>query len=268
MYRSRALDFPDVGHCLVPCVDLANHASRGETIAIYEKNAGGDAVLLLVDEKQVQEGGEVTITYGDQKGACEMLFSYGFLDTNMGSAETLFLSLNLPEDDPLRKAKANAANCAPGFMVTDKVGDDIAWDGDFIWLLCVTDEDDLQFQLARTVEGPTETQAFFQSQELTGGAVQLHDLLSKTDLWDVYRLRAIAILQQRVFNQLQVLLNAEDQVENVASQDGCANAAATYETIMRLRQLEFALLEKAYGWFENQVRPSSISPQRRATTRQ
>ena len=47
MYRSRALDFPGIGHCMVPCIDLANHAPGDSTTAIYEKDEDGNAILLL-----------------------------------------------------------------------------------------------------------------------------------------------------------------------------------------------------------------------------
>ncbi|TKA83332.1 hypothetical protein B0A55_00640, partial [Friedmanniomyces simplex] len=43
MYRSRALDFPGIGHCMVPCIDLANHAAGEATTAIYEKDVEGNA---------------------------------------------------------------------------------------------------------------------------------------------------------------------------------------------------------------------------------
>ncbi|KKA20475.1 SET domain protein, partial [Rasamsonia emersonii CBS 393.64] len=36
LYRSRALDLPGTGHAMVPCVDMANHASGDATVALYE----------------------------------------------------------------------------------------------------------------------------------------------------------------------------------------------------------------------------------------
>lgn len=253
MYRSRALDYPNIGHCMVPCVDLANHAAGEDTIALYEKDEEGNAVLLLRAGKTVPEGGEVTITYGDEKGACEMLFSYGFLDEKMESAETLFLSLALSDDDPAAKAKMEFADCAPGFKLVDKGEGELDWTSDFIWLLCVGFEDGLRFELARTTDGDEEVQAFFIDQELSGGAARLCQLLADTDLWDVYRLRAIAILQQRVFDQLQVLFRTQDDIEEVAHGEGTEIRTGSYETAMKLRRLEFELMNKAYEWFEREV---------------
>jgi hypothetical protein len=60
MYRSRALEFPGVGDCMVPCVDFANHASGNATAALYETDHEGNGLLLL--RKDVEESREVTIT--------------------------------------------------------------------------------------------------------------------------------------------------------------------------------------------------------------
>ncbi|KAK4556899.1 hypothetical protein LTR86_005880 [Recurvomyces mirabilis] len=253
MYRSRALDYPNIGHCMVPCVDLANHAAGDATVAIYEKDDDGNACLLLRDGKSVREGEEVTITYGDEKGACEMLFSYGFLEQDRTSAETLFLSLTIPDGDPYRTAKTAVADCAPGFKLVDAGGGKIEWTGDFIWLLCVNAEDGLRFELARTVDSEDdEMHAFFGEHDITRGARQIHDLLGRSDIWDVYRLRAVAILQQRVFDQMQVLYSSQEDVEAVAHGAGSDIRSQCYEQAMQLRRLEFELLENAYEEFERQ----------------
>ena len=62
MYRSRALDLPGTGHAMVPCVDMANHASGDRTVAVYETDNNGNAVLQLSREQGLEEGEEVTIT--------------------------------------------------------------------------------------------------------------------------------------------------------------------------------------------------------------
>jgi hypothetical protein len=63
MYRSRALDLPGTGHAMVPCVDMANHASGDEVVALYETDKKGNAVLQLRWGKRISPGDEVTITY-------------------------------------------------------------------------------------------------------------------------------------------------------------------------------------------------------------
>ncbi|KAK4888388.1 hypothetical protein LTR27_012711 [Elasticomyces elasticus] len=253
MYRSRALDFPGIGHCMVPAIDLANHTAGEATIAIYEKDEDGNAVLLLRNDKPITRGDEVTITYGDEKGACEMLFSYGFLEHDRQSAETLFLSLSVPENDPYRAIKMQTAECAPGFKLIDAGDGEMDWKGEFIWLLCVTEDDGLHFDLARTVDGEEEVHAFFGEHELTGGAPELYTLLGKSELWDVYRLRAVAILQQRVFDQMQVLYGTQDNVEATPHGHETGIRDRCYDQAMQLRRLEFELLERAYEDFEKQV---------------
>lgn len=253
MYRSRALDYPLIGHCMVPCVDLANHAPHEATIAIYEKDASNNAVLVLRDGKSLKEGDEVTISYGDEKGACEMLFSYGFLDEGMETAETLFLSLALPQGDVMRAAKMQAAECAPGFKLIDAGDGEVDWKGEFVWLLCVGEEDGLHFDVARTVDGEEEIHGFFKEHELSGGAAELYRLLGQSDMYDVYRLRAVTILQQRVFDQMQVLYASQEDMEEVPHGDGTEVRQQVYDQAMKLRRLEFELMERAYEDFEKQV---------------
>lgn len=62
MYRSRALEFPGIGDSMVPCVDMANHASGDATVALYETDSDGNAALLLRDGKELKKGDEITIT--------------------------------------------------------------------------------------------------------------------------------------------------------------------------------------------------------------
>lgn len=63
MYRSRALDLPGTGHAMVPCVDMANHSSGEDTVALYETDTEGNVVLQLRWNKKLCQGDEVTITY-------------------------------------------------------------------------------------------------------------------------------------------------------------------------------------------------------------
>jgi hypothetical protein len=62
MYRSRALEFPGAGDCMMPCIDMANHASGEATAAWYETDADGNGLLLLRNGKVIPDKGEITIT--------------------------------------------------------------------------------------------------------------------------------------------------------------------------------------------------------------
>ncbi|SMY19854.1 unnamed protein product [Zymoseptoria tritici ST99CH_1A5] len=260
-FRSRALDFH--GSCMIPGMDLASHAAGEDTNTFYDRQ-DGNYILWLMKGKEVKKGQEITISYGDEKGACEMLFSYGFIDQDMESAETLFLSLAIPDEDPSKISKIKFADCAPGFKIIDTsdqpaVGSethesrsgDIDWTGDFIWLLCVGHEDGFQLQLARTVDGAEEVEATFQGETLSD-ARDLRRKLSQSSLWDVYRLRAVVILQQRVYDQLQVLYGTQEGIESLPRGDTTNIGEPQYELATKLRRLEFGLLETAYEDFERQ----------------
>lgn len=265
MYRSRALEMPGVGHCMVPCVDLANHASGDATVARYETDENGNALLILRDGMAVGPNDEVTITYGDEKGACEMIFSYGFLEESMDSAEALFLSLTIPQDDKYRLAKTKIADCAPGFKVIDDGEGGFDFDGDFIWLLCVNEDDGLRFEIARTVDGGEEEHAFFHDTELTGGAAQLRTLLEESELYDIYILRAIMVYQSRISEQLRFISESRDMVNEIYSQLAGSHGDENefrhhpHNLALTLRRLENDLQGKAFEFLEAQVRtPTSF----------
>lgn len=48
---------------MVPVLDMANHAAGEETVALYETDMEGNAVLQLREGKTVKAGEEITITY-------------------------------------------------------------------------------------------------------------------------------------------------------------------------------------------------------------
>ncbi|KAF2722494.1 SET domain-containing protein [Polychaeton citri CBS 116435] len=252
MYRSRALDFPGIGHCMVPCLDLANHVPHEETTCVYDLTPDGNVVLLLRPGKQVDQSEEVTISYGDEKGACEMLFSYGFLDSKMDTAEALFLNLAIPPSDPQKVAKMHFADVAPGVKIIDAKDGEVDWKSDFIWLLCVSDEDGLEFKLASLTDGSMEVNTFFRDELLTEGPVQLYRLLARSPLWPVYRLRAVAILQERIYEQMELLSNSQDDVEDVQHDEDADISITVFKQILKLRLLEFELLDHAYQHLEKE----------------
>ena len=249
MYRSRALDLPGTGHAMVPCIDMANHASAGNTSATYDTDDDGNAVLILRNGKSIQAGEEVTITYGDEKGACEMLFSYGFIEDAMDSARELYLDLEIPEDDPLRFAKKSVSKSVPGFRVFTQ-GASIGWEGPFVWLLCVNEEDGLQFRLLQTHDDQRELQVFWGDVEIKDVS-KLQSLLKALPLWDVFSLRAVTILQARAELQLLSLERSKAQLKDSQTHQEI-DSNISYKA-MRLRDLEETLLLQAYQEFEEQV---------------
>lgn len=251
MYRSRALEFPGIGDSMVPCLDMANHASGELTAARYETSSDGDALLLLRHEVQLQQGGEVTITYGDDKGACEMIFSYGFLEDGISDARDVFLDLAMAEDDPLGRAKHAVASCAPGVRLSNRSGR-VTWEGDYIWLICLNEEDGLQFRVVQTIDGDRQLEALFKDKPLESTA-RLKEYLQVDLLWEVYRLRAVSIIQDRVEQQLKVLYSVADGGGDCDEVGDSQVRQRPREFAMRLRDLETRLLEQAYEDLEGEV---------------
>lgn len=235
---------------MVPYLDLANHASGDQTVAVYDLDREGNAVLMLREGYTLAIGDEVTISYGDEKGACEMLFSYGFIEHGMSNAQALFLDLDISDDDPLASLKRNFADCAPGVKILDAGDAEVDWKSDYIWLLCVT-TDDFNFAVARLNDGTEEIQASFGDQQVSGAA-ELSRLLGQSKLWPVYRLRAVTLLQERVFEQLKLLTGTEhDTTADTIDLD-------RQKTAERLRTLEADLLYLAYENFEKQARQREV----------
>ena len=249
MYRSRALDLLGTD-AMVPCIDMANHASGRDTLARYDLDADGNAILLLLEGKCCRSGEEISITYGDEKGACEMLFSYGFIEPSMSSARELYLDLDIPSDDPLKMAKKAVATSAPGFrLFTD--GKSVGWEGPFVWLICVNEEDGLGFRLLQPIDDTRELQLLWKGVEIDNVS-RLDSFLQSEPLWEVFKLRAITILQARVEVQLMSLRNNQSRSydENI-TYDGIEDNLGV--EIKRLRDLEEVLMMQAHDDFESQV---------------
>lgn len=249
IYRSRALDLPDTGHAMVPCIDMANHASGNSTSAWYETDRDGNAILVLREGKDLASNDEITITYGDEKGACEMLFSYGFIEATVKSAQELFLGLDIPDDDPLKLAKKAVAQSAPGFRLFLH-GESTDWESSFIWLLCVNEEDGLDFKLLQNNDGERELQASWKDEKITDMS-SLVALLTLDPSWDVFELRAITTLQSRVEEQLLRLEGSKDSVDELLINPDIDNDIR--KIAMQLRHLEEMLLLQAYANFETKV---------------
>lgn len=248
MYRSRALDLPGTGHAMVPYIDMANHASGDDTVALYDTDVDGNAILVLREGKTLRMDDEVTITYGDDKGACEMLFSYGFIEDSMTSAREIFLDLEIPDDDPLKLAKKSIAKFPPGFKLYEKWSS-TEWDGGFVWIVCVNEEDGLDFRILQTVDGERELKMFWRDMEISRES-NFRDLLKDEQLWDVFQLRAIATLQSRVEQQLLALekVKASKFPMHEYQKDGYP-----YFHTMKLRELEEKLMLQANEDFEHKV---------------
>ncbi|EOD52286.1 putative set domain-containing protein [Neofusicoccum parvum UCRNP2] len=189
-------------------------------------------------------------------GVCEMLFSYGFIEDNMTSARELFLDLEIPNDDPLKRAKLHVNTSAPGFRVFDAddagaTAGSTSWQSDFIWLVIVNEEDGLEFEVAQTTDGGRELRVYWNGSVLEEPD-KLKDVLKAHPMWDVYRLRAVSLIQDRVETQLRLLYGTEDEVKAARRGEFTGIRENVWSLATRLRDLEKDLLERAYGSLEEE----------------
>jgi hypothetical protein len=186
--------------------------------------------------------------YGDEKGACESIFSYGFLEDNTSSARVMFLDLDIPDDDPLRPAKMFVSTAAPGFRIFERE-DTIDWESDYIWLVVINEEDGLDFKIRQTIDGKREIQAFWNAQELEDSS-RLYEYLREDPAWDVFQLRATVLLQNRIDTQIETIQATQGFTQDLTIRD------IPWRLAERLRGLELEMLEHATSVLDSRVRAS------------
>jgi hypothetical protein len=245
-YRSRSLELPKSGESMVPCLDMANHFSDAN--AYYEQTTDNGASLLLRPDMKLEVGAEVTISYGDSKGAAEMLFTYGFIVEQSGT-NSIILPLEPFEDDPLGKAKIAAFAGRPSVQIS-LVDGKIEWESPFLYFMCLNEEDGLEFKVLQQNDGlRSQLRVFWQGADVTEETTAFEALVSHHELKDIFCLRVVALLQDRIRQQLERLYESEDAVQSLASivSEGCQSAA------MQLRKAEAGVLEEAFTAVDMQV---------------
>ena len=249
-YRSRALSFGIDQDALVAIIDMINHTCGESVNAYFDRLADGNVALLTPGDRSYEQGQEVTISYGDSKSASEMMFSYGFLNEGEEIATALSLDLHIPDDDPLKKAKETASTVAPAVRISLHEGE-VRWESTIVWLSCVNEEDGLSFKVLLSTDGERELKMFWKEQDITQDSSCLGKLLEEEQLWNVFHLRAVTIIQQRVEQQLRRLMASDEQAE--AAQHSDHVSPMIWQSAMSLRHLESQLLLRAYGELDDQV---------------
>jgi hypothetical protein len=248
-YRSRSLELPNnVGECMVPVLDMVNHSSQPN--AYYEHTPSSGVSLLMRPDKMLEIGSEITISYGTSKSEAEMLFSYGFID-EQSTNKSLVLTVDPFPDDPLGKAKVAAFEGPPLLRIyADQ--DKIKWECPFLYLMLLNEEDGLEFRMLQQTDGSrSQLKVFWQGSDVSDATNTFETLTSEHPLSDVFSLRAIALLQDRIRQQLERLYQSEGEVELLADTpfvgpDRRSNA-------ILLRKSERLTLEKAFAAADAQV---------------
>ncbi|KAK0616056.1 hypothetical protein B0T17DRAFT_496679 [Bombardia bombarda] len=252
LYRSRCLELPRSGESLVPCIDMINHSSN--PTAYYDENSKDEAVLLLRPGIDIAEGDEVTISYGDTKSAAEMLFSYGFIDPT-STAESLALPLDAFPDDPLARAKLVLFGEAPKVHVARDHGS-ITWRSPFAYLMCVNEEDGLEFRVLQDTEGARQLRVFWQDEDVTDQKADFETLIRAHPLAAILRLRVVTVVQECLQAQLDKLRGSALDSTIAATnpsllREDCAKAA------LLLRQVEASILETGVEALEKEASHNS-----------
>lgn len=256
-YRSRCLELPKSGHSMVPFLDMVNHSET--PTAYYDENSKDEIVLSLRPGASLQKGQEITISYGETKSAAEMLFSYGFLDrTSQGGS--LVLPLEPFADDPLRIAKLYAYGEQPKVHVSlDQQGGGAEWESPFAYLMCVNEEDGLEFRILQDVEGNQEMRVFWQDEDVTERTKDFETLIHGHPISEVLKLRVVTVVQECLQEQLKKSKNSWTRPARLCDdptgiiEDGCISLTAT------LRRIEEAVLEKVVEAMEKEVKLSSTN---------
>lgn len=193
--------------------------------------------------------------YGDEKGASEMIFSYGFIENDVNDARQLFLDLDISDDDPLKPAKKRVCDDAPGvrlFTLPDS-SQKTGWESDFVWWICVNEEDGLDFRVLQSNDGERELKVFWNDDELDGSH-KLREKLEKEPMWDVFQLRAVVTIQGRVADQLERLEESRQSVQDRENMvNGVVIRRRIWDTVMKLRMLEEEFLTRVNHDLETQV---------------
>ncbi|GLI71976.1 hypothetical protein PoHVEF18_000143 [Penicillium ochrochloron] len=255
-YRSRMVDLPGSGHSMVPCIDMANHVAGKDVKALYDVDLDGNAILQLRWGQSIQLGDEVTISYGDEKSASEMLFSYGFLPEHLPGTKQVVLDMALPDDDPLGVAKNMFCRSTPGLKLSteDSLDQDspaaatsnVTWDSPLVWWACVNEEDGLYIGVAQKTDGTKELEATWKGEKIQSPD-QLQGLLAADPLWDIFQLRAAVLVLERVENQLSLLHQTEQVLENLRENQDLFETLFRPEVlglVSQLRKVEGALLRR------------------------
>ena len=233
---------------MVPGLDMANHSHQ--PTAYYEEDGKDDIVLHLRPGVEVSGGEEVTISYGE-KSPAEMLFSYGFIDRE-SAVEGLTLPLEALPDDPLGKAKLHILKGSPSLKLS-RPGGEISWQSPFAYLMCLNEEDGLEFRVLQGKDGERELKLFWQEEDVTARADDFENLIKDHPLCQVFRLRVVSVLHEVVSDHLMQLSSeiSHDQLGPLRRaglvSDDCLRAAET------LREIEANVLESAAAALDEQV---------------
>lgn len=194
--------------------------------------------------------------YGDEKPASEMIFSYGFLESGTTEAREISFNLDVPEDDPLSIAKKMFCGNNSGIRISAvEGGDEVKWKSGLAWIACVNEEDGLHFGIAQTADGGRELETTWKGEKVQSSS-HLCELLAVDPLWEIFQLRAVVLLLERLETQLAILQETEEALSNMQEDKAALDSLfrpGIFTSITQFRVLEGELLERAVEELIKQV---------------
>jgi hypothetical protein len=186
-----------------------------------------------------------------------MIFSYGFLESDRAEENQVLLDMHAPDDDPLEFAKNFMCSETPGIrlsLVSDaESSSHVSWDSPLVWLACVNEEDGLHIKQNQTHDGAAELETTWKEETLTSPH-HLREFLAADPSWDIFQLRAVVLLLEKLETQLAHARKIDEVLENMnEAMLQTLFRPEIFSLISQLRKVEGALLEKAVLDLEKQV---------------
>ncbi|ETS82245.1 hypothetical protein PFICI_07247 [Pestalotiopsis fici W106-1] len=258
LYRSRTLELPRSGESMVPILDMVNHSADAN--AYFDETEDGEVRLHIrrghsirasLPEYSLTGGGdEITIDYGQGKSAAEMLFSYGFIEPGT-SAKSLMLQLEAMDDDPLAKAKLllyHNHEGAPRLKIEDSDDGVPTWSAPFVYLMCLNEDDGIEFRVLQTVDGDRQLKLFWQDEDVTAKVADFESLIQGHELEPIFRLRATMVILSLLGAQME---NLTAPIDYAMEQSDPGSFSPT-ASILQLRGAELDLLSRTLAVLEEQ----------------
>ncbi|PHH50022.1 SET domain-containing protein 8 [Ceratocystis fimbriata CBS 114723] len=251
-FRSRALEIPGLGTCMVPVLDMANHNATNHNAYWDRESATGDVVLMLRPGAAVAKGEEICINYGADRSAAEYLFAYGMFDMD-SAVRPITLPFHFATTDPLAGAKhAVFKTRTPQLRIT--LPNDLAeyergqryWECPYAYLSALNAEDGLTFQAAQDLEGRQELHMFLDDEDITDKAMDIESLLKDLAIWPVINFRAIQMMKAE--------LSVDDILRNfdiTKHEELWDDKPYTYALAAQFAYTEAQLIQTATQYFES-----------------
>lgn len=199
--------------------------------------------------------------YGDDISASELLFSYGFLEKERTEAKELLLDVDIPDDDPLKIAKKLYSSGTPliKFWVNPE-SSEAMWQSLIVLWACVNQEDGLHIRVLQKTDEGVELGVTWKGEELREPQ-NLPQLLQKDPLWDIFYLRAIVLVLERLEDQYIVLRATEKALSEIRQEEEdmlqSTFRSDVFWAASKLHKLEDELLIKCIDDFTEKVSDAS-----------